>query len=107
MGAEIGETGLQEDGGVVAVDGVDAGGGVAGEDDAGEKEGNDVLAAEEGVAGGRNGDGGGAVGGDTFLIFDGLHLGELAVGLLRGAGAEESGAGGVGAAFAEEPAGRL
>ena len=49
VGEDVGEAALQEDVGVEADDGVDAGGGVAGEDDAGKQEGEDVLAAEERV----------------------------------------------------------
>ena len=47
---KIGQAALQEDSGVESDDEVDAGGGVAGEDDAGEQEGDDVFAPKQRVA---------------------------------------------------------
>ena len=86
MGLEVGEAALDEDVGVESDDGVDAGGGVAGEDDAGEQKGNDVFAAEERVADFLAGGGGAGLGGDFhFMQLDGC--------LFRRAGAEERGAG--------------
>ena len=44
---QIGEAALQQNAGVVADDGVDAGGRVAGKNDAGQQKGDDVFAAQQ------------------------------------------------------------
>ncbi len=77
VGLQVTQTALQQDAGVVEDDRVDAGCGVAGEDGAGQDEGDDVLSAEkrlfDRVAGGLPGDG----------DFGGLfHLAQFVGGLL-------------------------
>ena len=50
MCLEVGQPALEKDIGVESDDRIDAGGGVAGEDDAREQEGDDVFAAQKRIA---------------------------------------------------------
>jgi len=101
VGLEVGKAALHEDACVVADDGVDACGGVAGEDHEREEEGDDVFALKEALAGA-------LAGGLLRLLVRGLgHFVELKLGLLGRAGAEQSGKCLVAAATKEEPARRF
>ena len=99
----VGKAGLNQDRRIIADDRIHAGQLVAGQDDAGQDEGDDVLAVQQRLAApaGRP-PGLGLFGRGGFF-----HFPHFDFGLLRAAGAEQRRPGGIHAAAAEEPARRL
>ena len=96
VGLHVGKAALQEDVGVVANDGIDAGGSVAEENDAGQQERDDVLAVQERFLD--------LSSGDTLILFGDesfVHFVEFEIGFSGGARAEKGSAGGIGMAAAE------